>query len=196
MPSIALLIWQGERATRLNDWFGFHADTLAAGGKPSVTTRLEQGAASFLVAEFQGFCKELHEEAAAQLAAILAPHSHWGRQAIRLAAITGRKLDQSNPSPSVLGHDFSMFDISLWDALEDRHPKRKPEWHEALKTLIWARNGINHDDPAQLRKAAAVGWAVEPRNLERWRAALDELAGAMDHVVGENLHANLGVRPW
>ncbi|MGQ0777151.1 MAG: hypothetical protein ACT4NY_22510, partial [Pseudonocardiales bacterium] len=45
MPSIALLIWQSERATRLNDWFGFHTETLAADGKSSVTTRLEQGGA-------------------------------------------------------------------------------------------------------------------------------------------------------
>ena len=82
MPSIALLIWQSERATRLNDWFGFHADTLAAGGKSSVTAKLEQGGASFLVAEFQGFCKELHEEVATQLAASLAPPSRWGRQAL------------------------------------------------------------------------------------------------------------------
>lgn len=113
-----------------------------------------------------------------------------------IAAITGRKLDQANVSSGILGHDFSIFHLRLWPTLEAGNPAAKKVWTEALDTLLLARNGVAHDDPDQLLKAGQRGWPVSLASVRQWHTALDGLAVAMDHVVGDHLYANLGTRPW
>lgn len=157
---------------------------------------LEQGMVVRLTSEFHGFCKDLYTETARHLAATIPTQASWLQQVFLIATITGRKLDQANVSSGILGHDFSVFHLRLWPALEQQNPTAKESWTEALDTLLLARNGVAHDDPDQLLKAGQRGWPVSIATVGEWRTALDGLAIAMDHVVGEHLHANLGTRPW
>jgi len=197
MSSTALTIWHGIRADRLNEWFRIHSvETGSAGGSSMASECLEQGMVVRLASEFQGFCKDLHVETARHLAAIIPTQTSWLQQVFVLATITGRKLDQGNASSGILGHDFSVFRLRLWPVLEQQNPTAKKIWTEALDTLLLARNGVAHDDLDQLLKAGQRGWPVSLANVRRWRTALDGLAVAMDHVVRDHLHANLGTRPW
>jgi len=190
-------MWQGVRADRLNEWFRVHSvETGLAGGSSLASECLEEGMVVRLASEFQGFCKDLHAETARHLAATIPAQASWLKRVFVLATLTGRKLDQGNASSGNLGHDFNVFHLRLWSALEQRNPTAKKIWIEALDTLLLARNGVAHDDLDQLLTAGQRGWPVSLAGVQRWRTALDGLAVAMDHVVADHLHAKLGTRPW
>jgi hypothetical protein len=96
MPSAALENWLAARAGALDEIEHAHRSVGGTGpGRRYVTQHINQAYAVLLSSQFQGFCRDLHEECADHLVApspapvLLATY--------RSNLLFGRKLDTGNP---------------------------------------------------------------------------------------------------
>lgn len=142
-------------------------------------------------AEFQGFCRDLHDRCAERFVDSVGPAT---LQAVLLSQCRyGRKLDTSNPNPGNLGADFNRYQFELWPtvlALDPGNVVRR----DRLKMLTEWRNAIAHHDydPAKLGGTTTV---TIPQ-VQGWRADCDVLATAFDAVVRKHIEDTTGVSPW
>ena len=197
MPSAALLTWRSERARRLDRLQFAHATVGGTGpGRRYLTEELNHALILRLAAEFQGFARDLHDEAAARLAATLSARVAERERALLSLLTTTRRLDRGNANPSVLMHDFGLFGLELWAELQQRFPVRAGRWRQRLALLNDARNGLAHADSRRIELVAAAGWPLTLASARRWRRSLDALAAGMDRATGEHLGRVFGARTW
>jgi hypothetical protein len=197
VPSAALALWKSDRATRLDRLLAAHKHVrMTNSGRRWVTDELNHSLILRLASEFQGFARELHDDASEAVVAALAPGDADLQAALLLPYTTGRRLDRGNADPGALHQDFGLFGVDLWSALHRRYPSRAPKWHRQLQLLNTARNGLAHDDGQRIRQVLASGWLLTLPFIHRWRIGLDGLATGMDDVIGHYVHQTLCVRPW
>jgi len=161
-----------------------------------VTDELNHALILRLASEFQGFTRDLHDEAGLFVTRILAPGNQRLQVTLRIPCTANRKLSQGNADPGSLGTDFGLFGMQLWPALYARYPTRGPVWNKKLAALNTARNGIVHDDATKIAKVRAEGWTLTLQSVDRWKSALDGLAQGMDLVSGAHLRLMYGTSPW
>lgn len=192
MPSRSFRRWSSERASRLDEVRAAHEALGGTGrGRRYATQQVNHAYAVMLSSEFQGFCRDLHSEAADYLAD--AVHPPTLRTAFRAALTEGRKLDSGNPNAGNLGADFNRFGMSFWPevlALHAWNGRRKDE----LDLLVAWRNAIAHHDfdPNKLRGRRTL----QLRDIRRWRSMCNALAEMFNRAVGEHVERMIGVRAW
>ncbi|MCJ7857191.1 hypothetical protein [Corynebacterium kalidii] len=135
-----------------------------------------------LVAEFQGFCRDLHDETISTIS----EEASWPTEqlaALATAAIRkGRGLNHKNPSPSVIDEDFRSLGLPIWRRAQQLHPEDYPGWRASLETLVRIRNAVAHSDQERIdlfftkRQLTFAYW-------EHTRKLLTELAIVMNSVV-------------
>ena len=165
-------------------------------GVAGVTEELNQALILRLASEFQGFARDLHDEAGVFVAGRLAPGNPQLQDVLQLPYTVNRKLNQGNADPGTLGNDFGLFGLVLWTALQARYPARAKGWNQKLSALNMARNGIVHDDGAKIARVQADGWPLTLQSVDRWKSALDGLTQGIDRVVGGHLKLVYGTQPW
>jgi hypothetical protein len=161
-----------------------------------VTEELNQALILRLASEFQGFARDLHDEAGVFVAGRLALGNQQLQDVLQLPYTVNRKLNQGNADPGTLGNDFGLFGLVLWAALQSRYPARAKGWNQKLAALNMARNGIVHDDGAKVARVQAEGWPLTLQSVDRWKSALDGLTQGIDRVVGGHLRLVYGTQPW
>jgi hypothetical protein len=197
MVSAALASWSSSRAGRLDNLLGAHV--VIAGSAPGrgwATEELNHALVLRLASEFQGFCRDLHNEAVEGLVRSVAPTDVGLQRVLAFPYLATRKLDRGNAEPGGLGHDFGLLGMRLWPELRTRYPVRGEDWRSRLAYLNEARNGIAHDDASKVESVRAAGWPLTVRSIRRWRQGLDGLATGMDHVVREYLWREVNVTRW
>ena len=195
MPSTALSDWSSKRSTGLNNLQSVHA-TFTGGrqGRQWATEKLNHSLILSLAAEFQGFARDLHDEAIGCILAQVTTDTDTLRL-LRANFEHNRFVDSGNANAGNLGNDFARLGIGLWGDIKTAYPKRGPQWNDALTRLNAARNAIAHNNRAQL--LTAVGQQpLTLRSAKRWRSSLNGLTAAMDKVVGAYLKNLTGVDPW
>ncbi|MGQ0464789.1 MAG: hypothetical protein ACT4QG_05670 [Sporichthyaceae bacterium] len=191
MSSNALDDWSGARAAGLDRLLLAHRAVAGAGpGRRWITVELNHALIVRLASEFQGFCRELHDETAEALLAAKVPTDREFASVVAFLLGTGRRLDRGNASWGNVCDDFARFGLSLADLLRARQPSRYPAWTRTMDRLNAARNAIAHDDRAGLVQCAAVE-ALTLETFRRWRRNLDAIARAMDAVIGAYLTETL-----
>jgi hypothetical protein len=197
MPSASLNTWASARTDRVKRLRAAHQALGGTGpGRRWVTDELNQALILRLASEFQGFARDLHDEAGLFVAECIAPGNMRMQDSLRIPYSFNRKLNQGNADPGTLGSDFGLFGIALWAELQTRFQDRAKDWNQKLAALNMARNGIVHDDAAKVARVQADGWPFTLRSVDRWKAALDGLARGMDHVVSGQLKLVYGTSPW
>jgi hypothetical protein len=197
MTSRALTTWQNDRAARLDRLEAAHASLDGSGpGARKLTEELNHALVLRLTTEFQGFARDLHDEAASALVAALAPGDPPRQRRLRRPYQYARRIDRGNAGPEALRQDFWLYDLPLWDELRRRYPTRGQHWRDRLALLHDARNGLAHADGPKLARVIATGWPITIRSARRWRSSLDRLTAAMDRVVADHLHREFGVTSW
>ncbi len=193
MPSVACYHWSVRRVAALDEIEHAHRRVGGAGrGRRYLTQHLNQAYAVLLSSQFQGFCRDLHEECAYHL---LAPVASALLSAMyRGNLLFGRKLDTGNPNPGNIGADFGRFGIGFWPAVNADSP-RNPQRRLALETLNRWRNAIAHNTFApDMYKGSRP--SLHLSEVQDWRKACDGLARSFDNVMCAHVHSVTGVAPW
>jgi hypothetical protein len=198
MPSSrALTEWKTVRKEALDELFGAHARLGGTGaGRRYATRELNHAMVAAISAQFQGFCRELFEEANLALADRVQPSSL--RTVVYNATKVNLQLDRGNAHEGSLGSDFSRLGMEFWKLVGSRTPARTAQYRKSLKQLnIW-RNAIVHNDfkfkQGELQEIQ--GTTAQLRDARRWRAACDGLAKIFDVVLRDYLTSLLGLAPW
>ena len=193
MPSVALQNWNAGRATALDEIANAHRSVGGAGpGRRYLTQHINQAYAVLLSSQFQGFCRDLHEECADCLAASVGPPVLSATY--RRNLLFGRKLDTGNPNGGNIGSDFGRLGLAFWQAVEADSP-RNVQRHLALEALNRWRNAIAHSAfaPDMVRAGRP---SLHLAQVQDWRKACDGLARSFDNVLHAHLLAATGVVPW
>jgi hypothetical protein len=158
-------------------------------GRRRATEQINHAYAMLVSSHFQGFCRDLHTEAAQSLV-VDVPAGVRGIMQARL--IESRQLDRGNPNPGNIGSDFARFGIHFWREVLARDGRNASRQRSLLELAAW-RNAIAHQDFSNpgLRpgRLAFV-------HVRRWRAACDALARDFDVVLAAYLANLVGDRPW
>ncbi len=148
MPSVSYRRWRTVRAAALDRIEAAHAAIGGTGpGRRYATQQINHAYVVILAAEFQGFCRELHDECIDAMLTATTPSSL--HEVIRRSLSLSRQLDRGNATPSALGSDFGRFSIEFWPKLISREPRARV-WQQALAELNEWRNAIVHSDFASL----------------------------------------------
>lgn len=195
MSSMALAEWRATGLARLAELESVHADLTGSGrGRRWGTTQLNRSLFVALSAQFQSFCRDLHDEAVSAhvMAAIPAQ-----RPMLQVLLTQGRKLDTGNPRRSALGSDFGRLGIDFVSELK-RTGARTEERLVMLEELIDFRNAIGHGQESAIAALEDRGAIASTKSsYVRYRKALNGLAGTMNDVLSEQLASMLETgRPW
>jgi hypothetical protein len=196
MTSKAFADWQSVRTQRINQLMGIHALVGSNAGMPRAAEQVEHALILRLAGEFQGFCKDLHDEASWAIAKTLAAGDAGLRDAIVDTWTDRRRLDSGNAHPDALRQDFGRFQVDLWRVLGTKFPGQAGDWERMLSALNEARNGLAHDEPGKLVRLRAKGLPLAIPTVRRWRRCLDGLTVGIDRVIGEKLTVLLHRAPW
>lgn len=195
MVSAACAEWDTTASARLDELERVHADARGAGrGRRWGTSQLNRSLFVVLVAQFQTYSRNLHDEAIDVHVNAANP-----RQAdvMRRLLTQGRKLDVQNPQPAALGSDFGRLGFDLVPALKAEGAAIK-EALTKLELLVRFRNAIAHGNESELAGIVASG-DIKPTlgSYRQYRRTLNRLVGTMDRVVATELATVLQIpSPW
>jgi hypothetical protein len=193
MASRALQDWQQGAQDALAELTNAHAAVGGTGpGRRRLTRQLNYAYVGLLAAQFQGFCRGLHSQAAAAIAQNVTDAAL--SVVIQELLTRGRKLDQGNASLANLGADFGRFGFKFWDTVEQAGPHNTRRKEELGKLMRW-RNAIAHDDIARQLSELEPN-VITLKVCEGWNRRLDNLVVVFDKVIADQCE-NLGCpRPW
>jgi hypothetical protein len=175
VTSNALKVWQEDRSRRFDRLVSAHhrmLETEALGQWEA--DELAHVVLLRLAAEFQGFCRDLHNDCIEAFIATLG----LSDQRLELIISTqnmesGRRLDSGNANRDAIAQDFSRFGLEIWLELERGFPTSAREWVSAVRLLNTARNGIAHDFDAKLDQLRRDGHELSLSTALDWRSAVD-----------------------
>jgi hypothetical protein len=193
MPSLALQDWSARRAAALDEIEHAHRTVGGRGpGRRFLTQQINQAYAVLLSSQFQGFCRDLHDDCVNWLVsfAVSPALAVIHRDNLKF----GRKLDTGNPSPGNIGSDFNRFALLFWPAVDVDH-LRNSQRRVALEDLNRWRNAIAHSafTPTMYRGGRP---ALQLSEVHDWRRACDGLGRSFDAVMRAHLLSVTGAAPW
>lgn len=153
-----------------------------------------------LVAEFQGFVRDLYDLAAEHLVNAADPPE--GLVAVLTDAITrGRSIDSGNATVASLRTDFGRLGVRN---LEGRLAGRDPRWDpqtggtdpSRYNALVAVRNALAHGNQRQVDEHRRQGHSDTVSWGRSQLPVLNRAAAALDRIVWDNLYSQTGVEPW
>jgi hypothetical protein len=187
--------WDALAATRLDELERIHRDARgSARGRRWGTEQLNRSLFVVLLAQFQNYCRELHDEAVDVHVAAAAPVQ---ASLLRTLLTRDRHLDHKNPRAGALGSDFGRLGLALIPDLKASGAALS-DILDGLEVLVDFRNAVAHGNESALVSVVATGQIKATLGSYReHRKALSELVATMDVVVASGLSSGLGVAaPW
>jgi hypothetical protein len=196
MASGALAQWSTARRARLSELYAAHRAVGGAGrGRRTATAQLNWSIALSLASEFQGYVRDLHDEASEIIINRIYVAAPAHESVLRNMLTLNRQLNRGNATGSNLQQDFGRFGFGVIDEVKGQYA-RGAAWLKALEDLNTARNGIAHSDKAKIAKATD-GSALGLAHVKRWDGSMKALANALDRITADKLAALTGGgRPW
>ncbi|MDX1874362.1 hypothetical protein SBI67_19755 [Mycolicibacterium sp. 120266] len=171
-----------------------HRLTGRAAGRRHDAEHLLGAIVARLVAEFQGYCRDVHDEAVDHVVGCLGITDAGLLALTRTAYIRRRDLSTGNPTWKALENDFGRLDMRFTREMDARFTTA-PALRRKLDDLMFARNAFVHAEEAKLQRCRDRNhlWL---RQMRIWRTALNRLTGSIDTAVGAHLKALTGQNPW
>ena len=197
MASGAYQAWTTYREHRIAELLDAHAEMGGTGrGRRWRTGQVNWALTVRLTGEFQGFSRDLHDEASDVYSSRVASGNPALGAMLASLLKSDRQLDKRNPTPEALAYDFDRFGFELWPTLRAMDATNEGR-ERKLKALVEARNAISHDDTAKLARLKQDGYPITLTTIRSWRSSLGELARQMDRAVAAQIVAVVGgVSPW
>ncbi len=193
MPSPSYTEWQREGLPRLDELEQLHVDARGAGpGRRWGTEQLNRSLLVALVAQFQTYCRSLHDDAID----VHVSHNdaHQG-DLLRTLMTQGRKLDTQNPRTSVLASDFLRVGFNIVDALKAEGPVTVAAL-ASLDALVGFRKGVVHGNETEIAALSGAGQVKATMTSYRaHRRTVIRLVANMDRVTARQLGQLLRVPP-
>lgn len=187
--------WTTTRSADIDRVFGVHHELTGRGaGRRWEAEHLIGAIVARLVAEFQGYCRDLHDEAVDHVVGCLGVTDPGLLALTRAAYIRNRDLSTGNPTWNALKNDFGRLEMRFQAEMDARFTTA-PALRQKLADLLYARNAFVHADEAKLMKCRdrKLLWL---RQMRIWRAALNRLVTSIDGAVGAHLKVLTGQNPW
>jgi hypothetical protein len=190
--------WLDARRRAIDALAAVHA---VVGAEREAARPVAQAYVLRVVAEFQGFARELHDLGADKLV-LMADPPLASRPAFRQAATVRRALDRGNADLGVLERDFDRLGL---DRLPRRIEAANPRWADGrgrrgdralFADLLELRNGFAHGNERQVERLHARGVADTVDWARSRLPALDRLAVTLDLVLWRYLADIYGRDPW
>lgn len=206
--SFPLLQWLGPRHDAIATVATAHAQLgeLDGPGRPREIGRpLAHSYVLRVVAEFQGFARDLHDLAISRLVERSGANHEFQPVLIR-AASQGRLMDRGNATLDNLESDFRSLGISqfrrsltqfngYWEKSLRGKPKRRGD-RAYFGELVEIRNALAHGDQTKLDALRARG-VFDTVTWTRDRLpGLTRVASALDRIVWGHLRNIIGEDPW
>lgn len=188
MSRTALERWRSERVSRMGDLYALYRDVSAAtGAASSAVEQLRLMLVVALAAEWQGFARDLYDNAVDRVTAAIA---ECGREPLtwllQVALTQRRRLERGNADQSALSDDFRRLGLSdLWARLDQRSAGYR--LHGVLADVMAARNAVAHGSEAQLEALEAGGVTIDADAVHGWQVDLGELAAHLDALVTDHV---------
>jgi hypothetical protein len=154
--------------------------------------QINQAYALLLAAQFQGFCRDLHQECVDHVLGVINPPRPL--YMVLLTELTRvRQLDRGNAHSGSLAADFGRLGIDLWTALAS-HSTKSMHWRQELDRLNAWRNVIAHQSfgPGKLGGATRVRLS----QVRNWRKVCHRLGRAIVTLLHAHLQTLTGSPPW
>lgn len=195
MQSNAYTKWTTTRSSRLDRLVVTHDAVRGVGpGRRWFTEELNQALITRLAAEFQGFCRDLHNDASKVVASQIEDPAL--RKVVADSLLAQRKLDRGNATWGNVCEDFKSLGIDLAkDVGNTAGAARYSTYTRALETLNEARNAIAHQDAKKLQECLKKT-RLNLTTFKTWRKKLDRVAKDMDCVTTSYLEGLAGESPW
>ncbi len=178
VSSPALIRWNDERCAALDSLVAIHGKVVGGKrGRRYATRHLNRALFVALASEFQGYCRDLHDNAVFVMTDGFEPSSDLRLPILRNALVRGRKLDTGNAQPASLGSDFNVIGMDFWPAVERAYPTKKVRWQTFLTKLNDTRNAIVHRQDVKL---AALDEPLTLATFRRWRSPLNGVVVVVD----------------
>jgi hypothetical protein len=196
MPSSATQYWRNFQLSALDQLEQAHSALEGSGpGRRFRTSQINGAYIVLLASQFQMFCRNLHSEAAAAMASVIAGAQL--RDAVIAGMTQGRWLDRGNADPRNIGRDFARLKMAFWvqvDGLDKRNPARRARLQQLN---IW-RNGFAHQDfDFSVQEQNAISGTKPTMPYVRiWRRACDNLVNEFDSAVAGHVTTLTGTPPW
>ena len=189
--SPALQTWRSDRADRLDELVAAHRTVRSAGrGRQYATQQLTNQLFVALAAEFQGYCRDLHDLAILASTDGLAPPGDPRLVNARSAYVRSRRLSTGNASWSNLTNDFNKaFQMNLGRELQAMYPAQANDWQSLIEKLNETRNAIAHSDQAKLTSLAVQ---LTLPTFRARRTTLKAAVSGLDRVVEAYLQNTIG----
>jgi hypothetical protein len=191
------MTWRRERGERLDALMDAH---IHAGGPNQrrrwLTAVLSEALFLRLAAEFQGFARDLHDQACDVFASWIAPGNPAAKGVVNKQLGQGRSLERGNAHPDSIARDFGRLGFDVWPALAARD-QHTASHNRTLKLLNDVRNGLAHADQAKLAQVRSEGATFALGTYRKWRRELDILADNLDAETAAQLGRLFGRKePW
>ncbi len=193
--SQAYAAWTTTRSDDIDRVFDVHHKlTGRSAGRRWEAEHLIGAIVARLVAEFQGYCRDLHDEAVDHVVGRLGVTDPGLLALTRAAYIRDRDLNKGNPTWNALKNDFERLGMQFQKDMNDQF-KSTPALRKKLSDLLYARNAFVHADDVKLIdcRNRNVLWL---RQMRIWRAALNRLVGSIDTATSAHLKVLTGQNPW
>jgi hypothetical protein len=196
MTSPALATWRSSRLPRLDRLLALHPDSAGSATDPAVAEVCTHALVSRLASQFQGFCRDLHDDAVNAILDAVAVSDEEMRGMLTNGLTVGRGLDRRSADPKTVDDDFARLGADQWVGLAAVRPEAVSSWREGLGALHRARNGVAHDDRDAIAAVAVAGWPVRVDTVRKWRNLLDDTAEGIDTVASKEISRLIGKNPW
>jgi hypothetical protein len=152
-----------------------------------------------VVAEFQGFVRDLHNLGVEKLVDLSNPDPPY--RAL-LAPAQGRLIDRGNADARTIESDFRRLGIS---GFRSRLRALSPKWDQPpgrrtdqadYQALIELRNALAHGNQGQLDRLRARGVADTITWTRARLPGLNRTARALDRLVWDHMVTTFGQEPW
>lgn len=145
--------WTTTRSADIDRVFDIHHKlTGRAAGRRHDAEHLLGAIVARLVAEFQGYCRDVHDEAVDHVVGCLGITDPGLLALTRAAFIRDRDLNKGNPTWNALQNDFGRLEMRLTADMDSRFTTA-PALRTKLSELMYARNAFVHSDEAKLRSS-------------------------------------------
>lgn len=160
MGSAALRDWQSVRSHGLDNLMAVH--TTVTGGKQGrqwATEQLNHAVILRLASEFQGFSRDLHDEAITFILDIGVTANSAIETILRANLEFGRKLDQGNSNRSTLGNDFVRLGLPIVQEIKTSSAinQRRLDGLDRVNNARNATRSAHQDDRSSSQPEAGSG---------------------------------------